>query len=247
MKDYESITRTRIPRRFWFVIRLDGKAFHTFTRGLQRPYDERIFTSMNQTALLLCNEADGVLFAYTQSDEISLVFGPGGLNSQPWFDGQVQKLVSVTASIATAGFNDAWFAAKPQDLTSLKSAYFDSRIFALPSVGEVANYLIWRQQDAIRNSVSMAAQSKFSHKQLQGVNSGKMQDMLFTEHGINWNDYPVRFKRGGQVARREVMEPAEFFHRKLNKEMTVDAVRHRWVIEPADHFTYDSLVEGFGS
>lgn len=195
MKNYENVTRTFLTGRMPCIIRIDGKAFHTLTKGLQKPFDEGFADAMLATTRDLCDEIQGATLAYWQSDEISiLLIDYLRLTSQAWFDKNIQKMVSVSASIATASFNN-WF--QFPDTCSSK-ATFDSRVFTLPRE-EVCNYYLWRQQDAVRNSINSVGQAHFSHKQLHGKNTDQVQEMLFKEKGINWNDLPVWQKRGACV------------------------------------------------
>jgi len=191
--------------------RIDGKAFHSWTRGLNRPYDERIQELFNQTTLFLVEETKACI-GYTQSDEISLIFyNYGKPESQIFFNGRVCKMTSVLASMATAKFNSLVPELLPEK--SSKLAFFDCRVWTVPDMTEAVNYLIWREQDATRNSIQMAAQSVFSHKQLQNKNNKELQEMLFQE-GINWNNYPVRFKRGAYFQRKTIDIP--FTSEELN-------------------------------
>jgi tRNA(His) guanylyltransferase len=192
MKDqYEDRTRYFLPRRTFTIIRLDGKAFHSFTRGFERPYDRTLMAWMDYTAQVLCEEIQGVKMAYVQSDEISLLLTDfDKITTSAWFDGNIQKIVSVSASIATTAFAE-------KNLGDRK-ANFDSRVFTIPDRTEVENYFVWRQQDAVRNSISMTAQSLYSHKQLEGKNITEQQEMCF-QKGVNWNDMPDGFKRGRMV------------------------------------------------
>lgn len=185
MKSYEDQYRYTVMPRMPVIIRVDGKAFHSLTRGCKKPFDESLAECMDTTALALVSEIQNARMAFVQSDEISvLLVDYNKFDSQQCFTGNLQKMVSVSASIAGVTFSRAY----------ARYAYFDSRAFALPE-HEVTNYFIWRQQDATRNSISMAAQSLYSPKQLHGVNCGKMQEMIF-QKGTNWNDYPARFRRG---------------------------------------------------
>jgi len=185
MKAYENIYRYPVMPRMPVIIRVDGKAFHTLTRGCDRPFDTPLMDAMDQTAQCLVNEIQNARMAYVQSDEISvLLVDYNKFESQQWFGGNLNKMVSISAAIATLNFSKVYG----------KDAYFDSRVFVLPE-REVANYFVWRQEDCTRNSISMAAQANFSHKELHGVNTGMMQEKLF-QKGINWNDYPTRCKRG---------------------------------------------------
>ena len=210
-KGYENISRIYLTRRTPIVIRIDGKAFHTFTRGFARPFDDVLVKSMQNTAKYLCENIMGCKLAYTQSDEISLLLVDyEKIETQAWFDNNLQKMVSVTASMATMAFNRFFREEIDKDPTIPsvrynwytaainKGAMFDARAFILPKE-EVNNYFIFRQQDATRNSIQMVAQSNFSQKELQGKNCNVLQDMLHEQKGINWNDYPTVYKRGSCI------------------------------------------------
>lgn len=198
MKGYEMAEAGRmlIPQ-LPIMLRLDGKAFHTFTKGLQRPYDTRLSNLMADTTNYLVGQTNA-LIGYTQSDEISLVLYTEKPESQVYFDGRIQKLTSVVTSMATMYFNKHLASAIPEKAD--KVALFDCRVWNVPTLEEAANCILWRELDATKNSISMAAQSVFSHKELQGKHSGEMQEMLF-QNGINWNDYPSFFKRGTYIRR----------------------------------------------
>lgn len=194
LKVYEAVPSLRLMRRVPVVLRVDGKAFHTFSSSLQKPMDQRMVSCMTAAARYLCKEIQGAKIAYVQSDEISvLITDYEKLTTEGWFDYQVQKMVSVGASMATVAFNKAMHEHLPE--FSDKMPVFDARVYNL-SKEEVCNYFIWRQQDATRNSISSLAQSQFSHNQLHGKNCAEMQEMLFANRSINWNDCPVAQKRG---------------------------------------------------
>lgn len=259
MREYEDVFRFYLPKRMPVIIRVDGRAFHTFTRGFQRPFDEVLRTAMQLTAKKLCEEVSGCKLAYVQSDEISLlVTNDDSVETQPWFGNGMWKLVSLTASIATLEFNkilpvviDNWGRKNlpdwdeggtheevdPELLKRLEAygrgvghATFDSRAFVLPKE-EVCNYFIWRQQDAVRNSIQMVAQSLYSHRELQDKDSAALQEMIF-QKGVNWNDYPIDCKRGACVIRTE-------------KEVN-GVLRHKWDVDiEIPTFTKDrSYIEG---
>ncbi len=193
-KFYEDRSRIFFQRRTYTIIRIDGKAFHTYTRGLEKPFDSKLINDMDVTAYFLCSQIQGAKFAFVQSDEISILLTDfDSLTTEAWFDGNIQKIVSVSASLATAKFNS---------LRPDKMAFFDSRAFQISNGVEVENYFIWRQQDATRNSIQSAAQSVFSHRQLENKNVNELQAMLL-ESGINWNDYPVGCKRGRFINKYE--------------------------------------------
>lgn len=198
MKGYENAYRTYLPKRLPLIIRVDGKAFHSFTRKMNKPWDEKLETCMEAGALYLCDKIQDAQLAYIQSDEISiLVHNYKRLNAEAWFDNNLQKLTSISASLVTAAFN------KKSAEIGLSSgiALFDSRVWILPEA-EVCNYFIWRQQDSTRNSLSMLAQSLYSHKELQGRKSLELQEMCF-QKGINWNDMSTSHKRGRCAVRKE--------------------------------------------
>jgi tRNA(His) 5'-end guanylyltransferase len=218
MKDfYEDRTRYKLARRTNTIIRIDGKAFHTFTKGLDRPFDRGLIEDMDKTAEFLCQNIQGAKFAYVQSDEISiLITDYDDIDTHAWFDGNLQKMASIAASLATAKFNQLRMARTCSDsdgdlaekmlanleIEQFKLAMFDARVFQIPYQEEVINYFIARQQDATRNSISSAAQSLYSAKELNGKKTSDMQEMIF-QKGINWNDFTPREKRGSIIRRVE--------------------------------------------
>lgn len=235
MKGYEAVTRTVLPPRSFAVLRVDGRAFHSLLRGAEKPFDFDFMADMDATAVALCMEIQGAVLGYVQSDEISvLVCDFTGPNSQPWFGGVVQKQVSIAAAMASVVFSGER-RNRPNGFTW--PGMFDARVFTLPNAVEVANYFLWRQRDAVRNSIAMAAQAKFSHKQLHGVGTGRMQEMLWSEHGINWNDYPDGAKRGRVVVRESGEREVTFVHKRTGETETVKAMRSWWAAQPAPHFT----------
>lgn len=218
MKEYyEQVPKTRLVRRMPVAIRIDGKAFHTFTRGFKKPFDEILIKSMQETMQKLCENIQGCVLGYTQSDEITLILVDyKTLNSSAFFDYEVQKICSVVASMATLYFNqifssnvNQFFAGKVMDeyqktmcLARNKGAMFDARCFNIPKE-EVTNLIYWRQLDATRNSIQMVGQANFSHKELQNKSCNQIQDMLMLEKGINWNDFPAYQKRGSCCIKSE--------------------------------------------
>jgi tRNA(His) guanylyltransferase len=184
--NYEQAYNIRLPLRMPVILRLDGKTFHTFTRGMQRPFDEDFMQAMIETAGTLCKQVQNCVFAYTQSDEISLLLhNYKRLDTQPWINNELQKMVSISASIAASFMSRRYN----------REALFDARVFVLPE-SEAVNYFLWRQLDASRNSVNMLAQSLFSHRELQGKSNSQMQDMMMLGKGVNWNDLPTYKKWG---------------------------------------------------
>ena len=205
-KGYEWAARTVLPRRMPVILRADGKAFHTYLRGCERPFDERIIAAMNAVAMRLCDQMQGAVLAYVQSDEISVLLHSYKRHaSSPWFDNEVQKIVSVAASIAGATMT----ALSPSIFGEVRPAYFDARVFVVPE-SDVCNAFLWRQQDAARNSVQMLAQSLFSQRELHGKNTSQLQEMIYQKSGRNWNDLPTSQKRGRCIIREStVVDGAE--------------------------------------
>ena len=248
-ENYENRAKTYLVRRMPVIIRLDGKAFHTFTKGLKKPYDEIFHNTMNATMKYLCENIQGCKLGYTQSDEITLVLTDyDTLTTDAWFDYNVQKICSVSASMATMAFNkylrgftdkylksnafvnhyweeDVEKYADTLDNAIEKGAMFDSRCFNIP-VEEVTNCLIWRQQDATRNAIQMLGQCNFSHKELQKKSCNDIQDMLIAQKGINFNDMPTEFERGVCCIRnRQVCEP-------YGNRMLINGINEgQWVLD----------------
>ena len=215
------------------LIRVDGKAFHTLTRGMERPFDHVLIESMWETAKYLCANVMGCKLAYVQSDEITLLLTDyDTLQTQPWFDKNVVKMISISASMATMAFNRAFqeLVNKQREASSnqeylkilerkIGSATFDSRVFNIPEA-EVTNNFIWRQQDATRNAIEMVGQTHFSHRQLHKITCNQIQEMLWQEKRINFNDLPVYLKRGACIV-KETYE----------KEDMPGVMRTRWAVD----------------
>lgn len=200
MKKYEGAFKHVLPPRMPVIIRVDGRAFHTLTRPLNRPFDNSFVIVMNKVAVALCEEIQGAQIAYVQSDEISvLVHNYKKFSSQGWFDNEVQKMVSISAAVASARFTKASPVIWPEKKGTTTMAQFDSRVFVLPEA-EVANYFIWRQQDFERNSVQMLARSLYSHRECNNKNNADLQEMCWKK-GQNWNDLPISLRRGRCILR----------------------------------------------
>ena len=237
-ENYENRSKTYLTRRTPVIIRLDGKAFHTFTRGMKKPYDEIFHNTMNATMRYLCENIQGCKLGYTQSDEITLLLTDyDTLTTSAWFDYNVQKICSVSASMATMAFNK-YFNANvskweketfPIDYLGYLNRELDGlmddlklkdKYYAAINIGamfdsrcfnipveEVTNCFIWRQQDATRNAIQMLGQCNFSQKQLQGKSCNDIQDMLMLQKGINFNDMPTEFKRGVCCVKETYQDP----------------------------------------
>jgi tRNA(His) 5'-end guanylyltransferase len=215
MKMYEGAFKASLPARMPVVLRIDGKAFHTYTHGCQKPFDAQLISAMDNVAKALCEQIQGAQIAYVQSDEISvLIHGYKKFESSSWFDNQIQKMVSVAASIAAGQMT----ALSPTIFNGqVKIAAFDARAFILPEA-EVCNYFLWRQQDATRNSIQMLARSLYSHKELDNKNGSQLQEMCFLK-GKNWNSVPTYQKRGRCIVKENYTVADS------------DAVRSRWSVD----------------
>ena len=210
MKDYEKCYEFKVPNRSYVIIRLDGKGFSKYTKNFDKPFDDILSNVMDAATIELCKYMTPA-FAYTQSDEVSLVFSTiDNIDAEMIFDGKLQKLCSITASKMTASFNKTMLRLlstlkyKPEEIIEKMvsgdfveiDAVFDSRVFVIPDIREVSNYFIWRQQDCTRNSISMAAHALLGNSATMNKSSNEKQEMLFQEKGVNWNDYAVKYKRG---------------------------------------------------
>lgn len=204
MKNYESVSKSQLIPRTPVIIRLDGKSFSKLTsKYCSKPWDMTFATCMWATAQFLCEEIQGCQLAYAQSDEISLLLiDYQTLTTQGWFDYQVQKLCSISSGLASTLFASIFVGQFGNSYNERMFPVFDSRCFNLPKE-EVCNYFIWRQGDAVRNSIQSLAQANFSHKELHNVNCDQMQEMLFTQKGINWNDCSIAQKRGVCAVKQE--------------------------------------------
>lgn len=256
MKGYENISRNYLIKKLPIIIRLDGKAFHSFTKGMKRPFDNLLIETMQETAKYLCENIQGCKLAYTQSDEITLLLTDyEKTDTQGWFEYNIQKMCSISASMATLSFNTI-FKEKVETFFKSKIAYkgqcfneeddneskeylqfiedekyfnkvknkinkalFDSRVFTLPKE-EVCNCFIWRQQDATRNSIQMVGQANFSFKELQNKSCNNIQEMLWLQKNINWNDYKTYLKRGSCIVKEKYF---------MNNEEKTE--RSRWMID----------------
>ena len=218
MKGYENAYKETLPENFPIIIRLDGSHFHTFTKDLEKPFDENLISAFWETCKYLAENIGGAKFVYHQSDEISiLVRNDDNYNTQAWFKNNLNKLVSISASLATAKFNEEIRKVYP----GKELATFDSRVFIVPE-HEILNYFVWRQNDAMRNSVSMVAQSMFSHKSLQNQKKDDMvKRMLVENHFDFFNDLEIYKQRGACFEK-------ELFDLNLGNGDTVK--RSRWEV-----------------
>jgi tRNA(His) guanylyltransferase len=252
MKTYESAFRTHLPIRIPVIMRIDGKAFHSYTKGCKRPFDKDLIEVMDDTAKALCKEVQGCQLAYVQSDEISLLLvNYEDIDSQSWFDNNLQKMVSITASVASVTFTTnswkIWGLEQDEEVFGathhiIKPAFFDSRAWVLPKE-EVTNYFLWRQQDCTRNSVQMVARSLYSHKECTDKNNSQLQEMIF-QKGLNWDKFPTSQKRGRVIVKQLSNKLA---HNPKTGEVT-NSIRSEWVVDneipifSADRYYIDKFV-----
>ena len=254
-KFYEDRTRFLLPRRAYTILRIDGKSFHSYCKGLKQPFDQGLIDDMDATACYLCKNIQGSKFGYVQSDEISILMTDfDAIGTDAWFDGNIQKIVSVAAGLATAefnklrllrGFNEITVDPEAHGQTAYdmaigqvlgqKMATFDARVFTIPADYEVENYFIWRQKDCTKNSISSVARTLYSQKEVDGKNSDQKQEMIF-QKGINWNDYAPMFKRG-RFIQKEIRILETPFVAVDKKQTTYE--RSVWVSVECPIFTQD--------
>ena len=260
MKEYEKRNQYYLQKRTPAAIRVDGRSFHTFTKGFKRPFDDILMKSMQETAKYMCENIQGAKFAYVQSDEITIILVDyDTLETDCWFNYRTDKLCSISASMATMVFNrvfvkniDEWGRLTfpnwdeggtneevDVDLLKLNDAYqraigkgamFDARCFNIPKE-EVTNLIYWRQLDATRNSIQMVGQANFSHKELQNKSCNDIQDMLHEQKGINWNDYSTVCKRGTAcIKNRKIIEYLDEF-KVTTKLIDSTKTENSWIID----------------
>ena len=246
MKEYyENIPKTKLMRRAPVIARIDGKNFHTFTRGFKKPFDDILIKSMQETMKYLCENIQGCVLGYTQSDEISLLLVDyKNLNSSAWFDYEVQKICSIAASMATMAFNKSFTKNAEEFMTDCAASYeteglcsqgteeyklcevyqkaiekgamFDARCFNIPKE-EVTNYFYWRQLDAIRNSIQMVGQAHFPHNILQYKTCEDIKDMLYVKDEIVWELLPTYKQRGSCCIKQDYI-----YENILRKQWVID-------------------------
>lgn len=222
MKRYEASQRFVLPRRTYTLIRVDGRAFHTYMRNAEKPFDYTFVEDMNAVGVEMCREISGAVMAFVQSDEISILTTDIHThNTEPWFGGVVQKMCSIAAAKATAEL--MW--RRHGDGERTHWPLFDARVFTMSDQVEVANYFIWRQRDAIRNSVTMVAQNYYSHAQLHNVGVEGRKALLLADHDVDWNGYPQGVRQGRLIARVQEED---------------DSIFKSWAVQPAPTFTTES-------
>lgn len=230
---YEFRAKTKLVRRMPCIIRLDGRSFHTFTKGFVKPFDKRMAEAMQETTLELCRNIQGCVFGYTQSDEITLILVDyDGIDKAAWYDYEVQKMCSVAASMATLYFNRIFHNKVSEFVNEHYKVIIDPKTYGeelsksvenimrayTESIelgaqfdarcfnvppNDLLNAVLWRVKDATRNSINSLGQAHFKHKELQGKNTNQVQDMLFQKYGINWNNLSNKEKCGTFIIKKE--------------------------------------------
>lgn len=233
MKHYEDQHRHVLPPKQYTIIRVDGRAFHTLTRNMERPFDSFFIEAMDAAAIALCNEIQGAQFGYTQSDEISVLLTDFGSMQEHWFGGVVQKMCSIAAVAASNAFN-----ARIPAIAVRHMAQFDARVFTVPDRAEAINYFLWRQADCHRNAVSMIAEANFSSKQLLGRPVPERIDML-AKKGVLVDAFPLGARLGRTVVKETFEGPVTFTRKDTGVEHTEIAIRSRWVVADAGWFDWD--------
>ena len=251
MKEYEKRNQYYLQKRTPVAIRVDGRSFHTFTKGFKRPFDYIFMKSMQETAKYMCENMGNAKFAYVQSDEITIILTDyDTLETDCWFNYRTDKLCSISASMATMAFNKYFEENVTNEVLEYKmvphcveiqqeikeyhntliaaldkGAMFDARCFNIPKE-EVTNLIYWRQLDASRNSIQMVGQANFSHNELQNKSCNDIQDMLMLQKNINWNDFPTYQKRGSCVVKSD--EKETITEDNIGTKMTI---RSKWIID----------------
>lgn len=230
MKGYENESRKHLNGKVPVIIRLDGRSFHNVVKGCKKPYDQNLIDVMNDTAKYLCENIAGAKLAYVQSDEISILVYYQNEKSQPWFEYNINKIVSISAAMASAKFSIESY----RIFGKQKLVTFDSRAFNVP-VSDVGNAFLWRQQDCVRNSAQMVARSLYSHKECNNKNCTELKQMC-AEKGVIWEELPLEQQRGRCIVRNN-------FERTVVNEKTQEktvVVRHNWVVDNnIPIFTFD--------
>lgn len=271
MKRHEHAYRRVLPRDHYQLIRLDGKSFHSYTRGLEKPFDQPLMDAMDRTLLALCDQIPGVRLGYVESDEISLLitaFRPTGRSDgnpegiqrgELWMGGIEAKILSLSAAMATATFNDVrrsqidelGLTGRAAQTFHSSTALFDSRLWAFegdPDGAElVRKYFLWRRRDSIKNSVTMAALDAYSHSAIHGMKTEEKIERLKLD-GRAWEDLPMGFRFGRYASRVQRVEPVTYTHKKTGEVKTATATRNYWDIAPVEDFnsvfTEDALPRG---
>lgn len=227
LKEYQAVTDIQLDFDGYNILQLDGNAFHTFTKGFERPFDDRFISAMNEVAVEIIKTIPGARVGYVQSDEISILIKKVMDREEPYFNHRVQKIVSLTAGRASAVMSRL-YPEKPV-------AVFDARYFTLPDRDTAVKHFIWRQRDCTKNSVLSVGQAFFSHKELQNKNTLMVKEML-REKGHAWEDYGTEYRHGRVIRRVSGGRVVTFVHKKTNKPQTIHVDSNDWKALPAERF-----------
>lgn len=235
MREMQMSSSTVLPSHSYLILQLDGRAFHTWTRGLKRPFDDEFIDGMDKVATVLAKEISGIKFGYVQSDEINFLITDWDTpDTQSYYGNRVQKIVSTSAGLASAVLSGLF--------PNKGYAVFDSRLFVAPTKESVVDWFHWRQTDAIKNSVRAVANNRFSHKALTGVSTPEAKVML-TEIGDSWENYSDGEKNGRLVFKEPYTETKTFFHKKEKQEKKILIEGTRWVTSGVKPFKETSVLE----
>ncbi|KAF7552234.1 hypothetical protein G7Z17_g4456 [Cylindrodendrum hubeiense] len=244
MKDYEAATEIHLQLSQPAILRLDGHTFSKFTAPFAKPFDERLHTAMVRTCADLLITYPTATLAYTQSDEITLVF-PDGVGS---FNDRVMKIATLAAGFCSVHFYSHLMAAMAETpepavkgFASLSLPHFDGRLFNVPSVEECVNNVLWRcRGDAIRNSISGFARSLFSTKQLHGKNKDDMLKMAKQERGVIYEESVPKWALEGSIVKRTLVK-TESVNIKTNEPVTVVRTKTRCEDRGMTEFSEENL------
>lgn len=236
-KDKEREFRSKIPSNTIVGLRLDGKAFHNFTKQYARPYDEKFMNAMDNTAMTIINDLImGAMFGYVQSDEITIFFTDKWSNKSEFvFDGKIEKILSTSASTATG----AYLKSSP-DCEGIP--VFDARVFTFSNLDEVQEYMDWRRLDARKNAVTMAASMIKSHKQLMNMPTSQRMQIL---EGTEYEKLPETFFNGRLIVKKSFDETITFFDKRIGEDKTIQVVRDRLIVEPALRDKTEGIIQSF--
>lgn len=234
-KQYQKEYDYRLPKKSYTILQLDGRAFHTFTKGMEEPFDDRLIESMNAVAIAVLTEVSNAKFAYVQSDEINiLVTDFDTETTQAYFSNRIQKVTSISSSVASATMSRLY----PEKNLAL----FDARFFAVPDKHAAEEFFLWRQVDAIKNSIQSVGQSVFTEKELFQKKGTDIKEML-KEAGIPWEAFSLE-KRQGRIVKKEEQEAViSYVHKRTLKTHTVNAITSSWVASEAPSFSETNFLE----
>lgn len=234
LKEYQAETDIQLDFDGYNILQLDGNAFHTFTRGFERPFDDRFMAAMNEVAVEVIKTIPGARVGFVQSDEISILVKKVLDREEPYFNHRVQKIVSLTAGRASAVMSRLY----PEK----NIAVFDARYFTVPDRDTAIKHFLWRQRDCTKNSILSVGQAYFSHKELQHKNSLMVREMLQTI-GHAWEDYPVEYRHGRVIHRAATGRVVQFIHKKTKELQTVVVDSNDWQAFPAERFEESRLLD----